>query len=63
MTIRETILKEFNDRGMRQSELADLTGLTKSQISNYFNNKTQLTDSSIDKLFQALNIEPIKRYL
>ena len=62
MTIRETIVKEFKDRGMKQSELAELTGLTKSQISNYFNGKSQLTDSSIDKLFEALNIESVKRY-
>jgi Helix-turn-helix. len=57
MTLRETVILRRKEVNMTQLELAEKTGLTQSQLSNFEAGKTSLSSDNLDKVFSVLNIK------
>ena len=52
------LLKTLNERGMTASELSRLSGIGKSDISNYLNGKYLAKQDKVYLLAKALNVDP-----
>lgn len=52
------LLKALNERGMTASELSRLSGIGKSDISNYLNGKYLAKQDKVYLLAKALNVDP-----
>lgn len=57
MTLREIVASRRKKAGLTQIELAEKSGVTQAQLSNFESGKATLTSDSLDKLFAALKIE------
>lgn len=55
-TIGERIKIALRERDMKQSELANLTGIHKSAISSYINGKYEPKQNAIFQMAKALNV-------
>ena len=49
--------KLMKERGLNQTQIADILGVRQSQISNWLNGKSQPTYGSIDLLRKKMKIE------
>lgn len=50
--------KMLETKGMQQKELVLLSGVGRTQISNYINNKNEVTENNLIKICKALQISP-----
>lgn len=57
MTLREIVISRRKKAKMSQTELAEKTGLTQSQISEFESEKRSLGSDSLDKIFKVLKMK------
>lgn len=57
MTLREKVISRRKNAKITQTELAEKTGLTQSQLSEFESGKSDLTSSSLDKIFNVLKLK------
>ena len=57
LQISSNIKKVMKSKGMTQINLADKTGISKSTISDYLNNKTLINPDNVQKVADALNVK------
>lgn len=55
--ISSNIKNIMKNRGMTQMNLAEKTGISKSTISDYLNNKTLINPDNVQKVANALNVK------
>lgn len=60
--IRSSIIQEIKKRGLTQNELAEMSGLTQAQISNFTSGKYNLSSENIEKLLIALKMNIYSTY-
>ena len=56
--VSERIIEAMQLRKVNQSELVEMTGLTKGAISSYINNRYEPKSGAIGKMADALNVSP-----
>lgn len=54
--ISKNIKKLMKQQGLTQLKLADKTGISKSTISDYLNNKTLINPDNVQKVADVLNV-------
>jgi len=59
--LKETILKEVEQRNMKQIDLHKTTGISKNQLSGFFQGKS-LNIDNLDKICETLNLKLVKTY-
>lgn len=59
--IREAILKEIEQRSLKQTELSEMSGVSKNQIHKFLHGKS-LNIENVDKICMALSLDIIKIY-
>ena len=57
LQISSNIKRIMKSKGMTQLNLADKTGISKSTISDYLNNKTLINPDNVQKVADALNVK------
>lgn len=57
--IVEAIREAMKIRNLKQKELAEIVGITKSTMSLFLNGKTKLGQEKIETIFRVLNIKLI----
>lgn len=57
MTLREIVVSRRKEAGLTQAELAEKSGLTQAQLSNFESGKSTLNSDSLDKLFAVLRMQ------
>ena len=60
MDLRRIIKKELERRGMTQTRLAELAGMTIPRVSDYLNGKRDVQGETLRRMLEALGLE-IKR--
>ncbi len=55
-TVEERIMKEAYKRGITQGELAKMCGVSRQQISNYFNGRCKINVEALAKVAKAFNV-------
>ncbi|MCS2366470.1 helix-turn-helix transcriptional regulator [Bacteroides caccae] len=57
MTLREIVISRRKKAGLTQIELAEKSGITQAQLSNFESGKATLNSDSLDKLFAVLKMK------
>lgn len=57
--IRLVVKEAMKIRNLKQKELAEIVGITKSTMSLFLNGKTKLGQEKIETIFRVLNIKLI----
>lgn len=57
MTLREMVTSRRKEVKMTQTDLASRSGLTQSQLSDFESGKSDLTSSSLDKIFKVIKLK------